>query len=447
MLAGVAQATVLQARAGEAHAAHPAVLVKQYPFRSGPGQQAHLAGLGDLLLVAGGAHFLEATAVDQVDVAGAEPAHLHRHVDGGVAGADDDATVGDGQVEQVVALPQLADVVGGGEQAGGVLVFQAEALAGGQADAEEHRVVLVVQGAERQVVAETLAVAQFDTADLQEEFHFAPGEVVHQLVAGDAVLVEAAGLGAGLEEHHVVAVHGQAVGAGQPGRPGADHGDALAGGRRALERMFAEAGVVEGVALQLADQHRCAFLGVVAYAGPLAEDFRGADAGAAAAEDVRREDLLRRALDILLGDAADEPGDVDLGRAGVDAGRVVAVQAAGAFQGGLAGVERRREVGEALGERVRAGVRTGEVVQGIDHGCSLSSGFFSGQSTAIRHRPASTGRSGIAGRISARRRPGAGVRRGGRALRTPTGRPGAPRSVRRRVRRAGRLRPRAACPG
>ena len=26
-------------------AAHPAVLVKQYPFRSGPGQQAHLAGL------------------------------------------------------------------------------------------------------------------------------------------------------------------------------------------------------------------------------------------------------------------------------------------------------------------------------------------------------------------------------------------------------------------
>ena len=101
----------------------------------------------------------------------------------------------------------------------GRLVFQAEALAGGQADAEEHRVVLVVQGAERQVVAETLAVAQFDTADLQEEFHFAPGEVVHQLVAGDAVLVEAAGLGAGLEEHHVVAVHGQAVGAGQPGRP------------------------------------------------------------------------------------------------------------------------------------------------------------------------------------------------------------------------------------
>ncbi len=90
--------------------------------------------------------------------------------------------------------------------------------------------------------------------------------------------VEAAGLGTGLEEHHVVAVHGQAVGAGQPGRPGADHGDALAGGRRALERMFVEAGVVEGVALQLADQHRCAFLGVVAYAGPLAEDFRGADA-------------------------------------------------------------------------------------------------------------------------------------------------------------------------
>ena len=70
---------------------------------------------------------------------------------------------------------------------------------------------------------------------------------------------------------------------------------AFAGGRRALERMFAEASVVEGVALQLADQHRWAFLGVVAYVSA-GEDFRGADAGAAAAEDVRREDLLRRAL-------------------------------------------------------------------------------------------------------------------------------------------------------
>ncbi|MCY1550825.1 hypothetical protein D9M68_871050 [compost metagenome] len=107
-------------------------------MRLGPGQQAHLVGLGDGLLVFGSAHLLEATAVDQVDVTGAELAHLHRHVDGGVAGAEDDAALGQRQLGQVIALAQFADVVGGGEQPRRVFARQTQALAGGQADAEEH---------------------------------------------------------------------------------------------------------------------------------------------------------------------------------------------------------------------------------------------------------------------------------------------------------------------
>jgi len=67
---------------------------------------------------------------------------------------------------------------------------------------------------------------------------------------GDAERVGAAGLGRGLEQHHVVAEHGQAMGAGQPGRAGADHGDAPAAGLGALERVLAEVAVVEGEALQ-----------------------------------------------------------------------------------------------------------------------------------------------------------------------------------------------------
>jgi hypothetical protein len=64
--------------------------------------------------------------------------------------------------------------------------------------------------------------------------------------------------------------------------------------------VLAEVRVVHGVALQQADQHRRAFLGVVAHTGLLAEDFGGADPGATAAEDVGREDFLRGALHVVV---------------------------------------------------------------------------------------------------------------------------------------------------
>ncbi|MNN38483.1 hypothetical protein D3C81_1524810 [compost metagenome] len=60
--------------------------------------QAHLVGLGDVLFMAGGAHVGVAAAVHQVDVAGTQATHLYGHVDGGVAGADYQATLSQWQL-------------------------------------------------------------------------------------------------------------------------------------------------------------------------------------------------------------------------------------------------------------------------------------------------------------------------------------------------------------
>src|SRR3546814_10142930 len=61
------------------------------------------------------------------------------------------------------------------------------------------------------------------------------------------------------------------------------------------------------------------------------------------------QDVMRRAADVVGRDLADEARDIDAGRAGLDAGRVVAeVAAAGLDQRGLA-VERRVNVADVLG--------------------------------------------------------------------------------------------------
>ncbi|MNS93188.1 hypothetical protein D3C72_1273460 [compost metagenome] len=156
-----------------------------------------------------------------------------------------------------------------------------------------------------------------------------------------------------------MAVPGQAVGTGQASRPGTDHGDALAAAGRALERVRGELGVVQGIALQQADQHRCAFLVMIAYAGLLAEDFGRADPRATAAEDVGREDFFRSTLNVLLVNVADERGNVDVTGTGVDARGVIAVQATRGFDSGLTGIERWRQVAEVLGEGGVVGVGSG----------------------------------------------------------------------------------------
>ncbi|MNO83445.1 hypothetical protein D3C76_747530 [compost metagenome] len=110
-----------------------------------------------------------------------------------------------------------------------------------------------MQVAEAEVVAEFVPMADFDAADVQEEIQFLLCVIVHQFVFGDSVFVEAAGLFPRLEYHHVMTVHRTAVGTGQTGGPGTDHGNALAGGGATRERVLGEVRVVHGVTLQQAD--------------------------------------------------------------------------------------------------------------------------------------------------------------------------------------------------
>ncbi len=99
------------------------------------------------------------------------------------------------------------------------------------------------------------------------------------------------------------------------------------------------------VALQQTDPHRLA-LGVLAHAGLLAELLGRADAGTHAAHDVGRQDRFGGPDIVALGDLPDEERDVDRGRAGLDAGRIVAEVAALGLDEGLVPRQRRRQVGE-----------------------------------------------------------------------------------------------------
>lgn len=61
---------------------------------------------------------------------------------------------------------------------------QAELLAGVEAEAEEHRVKLLMQFAQRQILAELLPVTNLDAANLQEKIQFLLRVVVDQFVLG-----------------------------------------------------------------------------------------------------------------------------------------------------------------------------------------------------------------------------------------------------------------------
>src|SRR5699024_7106908 len=115
--------------------------------------------------------------------------------------------------------------------------------------------------------------------------------------------------------------------AGQAGRAGADHGDLVAvGGRRNGLLGVVLAVPVGDEALQTADADR--FTLDAAHALGLALRLLRADAAADRGQRGLLVQDLERALHVLVGDLFDEGRDVDLHRAGGDAGLVLAVQAA-----------------------------------------------------------------------------------------------------------------------
>jgi hypothetical protein len=70
-------------------------------------------------------------------------------------------------------------------------------------------------------------LADLDAADGKNVIDLLLGEIVDGLVGGDAVFVEAARFSAGIVDDDVVALDGEAMGAGETGRAGADDGDLL----------------------------------------------------------------------------------------------------------------------------------------------------------------------------------------------------------------------------
>src|SRR5436190_14617261 len=171
-------------------------------------------------------------------------------------------------------------------------------------------------------------MAHFDPADAEDVFGFASRKLVGRLVGCDAVLIEPAQLFFRLEYRHRVPQHGEAVRTREARRPSTDHGDLATGGRRAFEQgsvVFEDR--IRGVALQQSDAYRAVFVRV-AYAGLLAQHFRGTHARAHAAHDVFAQNGVRRALEVAAANLLDETGNVDAGGAGGGAGCVVTEVAA-----------------------------------------------------------------------------------------------------------------------
>ncbi len=269
-----------------------------------------------------------AAAVEDGDVFGAQQFGLGGGVYGGVAAADDDDAAAGFDGAFVFGLAQLGDEIDRVADAGQVFARHAEPVCAGEAEGEENGVVPGLQISQVQVFPEAFFVLQGDAADGEEEQNFAGGEVIGHFIRGDAVFVQAAGFWLGVVDRYVVALERERVGAGEAGGARADHGDAFAGGCCAGEGLGAGGHLPIGCdALQGADVHRFAGFGG-AHTGAFAQDFGGADAGAAAAENIGFKNRFGRTGDVAGGDAADEVGDVDAGGAGFDARRVVAKIAA-----------------------------------------------------------------------------------------------------------------------
>jgi hypothetical protein len=293
---------------------------------------------------------------------------LHGGIHRRHATTDHDDAAADRDCGVVARLAQAGNELDGISQtqwrnADARFVAEPECVDTTEAQADEHRIEVMHQLRQLNLLADRVAVAHLDAADREQPRDLLLCEVIDGLVGREAVLVQAAGFGFGLEHRDLVAKHRGAVRARKARRPGADDGDAAAGGRVAREQRRAVRGeiVIGRMALQEADLDRLVFVRV-AHAGLLAQHLGRAHTCAHAAEDVGLEDRLGRAAQVVLADAADERRDVDAGRAGVDARCVVAVVAALGLDQRLHGRQRWVGVGEVVG------VLAGREASGFDVG-------------------------------------------------------------------------------
>ena len=148
----------------------------------------------------------------------------------------------------------------------------------------------------------------------------------------DAVHQHAAGAVERLEDGDVVAVLAKLAGGGEPGGTGADDGDFFPGIRAGFNagEALAVPLVVCGEALEIADGHGSELLRQ--HAAFLALGLLRADASAHRRKRVGLLDDFDRLEKILFDDRLDEGRDVDAYGTSVDAGRLLALEAALGFQ-------------------------------------------------------------------------------------------------------------------
>ena len=210
--------------------------------------------------------------------------------------------------------------------------------------------MLVAQCLQLRGAVQSPAGLERDVAQRQQPVEFAAREVVGHLVGSQAELVQATALGPRIEQAHLMAQLCQAYRAGQTRRAGADHRDALTGGRRAVQQVCQRAvhHRIHRMALQAPDLDRLALLGG-ANASLFAQFFGRADPGAGAAQRVGLQNRPCSTAQVVVGDASDEAGHINAGRAGGHAGCVEAVQAAFGLDQCLATGQSRCRIRKALG--------------------------------------------------------------------------------------------------
>ena len=206
----------------------------------------------------------------------------------------------------------------------------------------------LAQLVERDVPAKRLAGLDGDAADLHQPVDLGLGKVVRRLVGSDPVLVEATSLAPGVVDRDVMAMHRQPVRRRQACRPRAHNCNRLAGPGRAGKGMdtLGHHGV-GGIALEPADLDRFA-LGHFAHADLFAQLLGRADAATHATQNVLAPDRDRRRFGRAGRDLADEQRNVDRGRAGGHAGRVMTEIAAVGGHLRLVPVECRLLVGKMV---------------------------------------------------------------------------------------------------
>ena len=172
-------------------------------------------------------------------------------------------------------------------------------------------------------IAQRFASFQSDPANAHEPFNFTRCIVVGGLISRDAEFVQPARLRLGVKDHNVMSMHRKAVGTGQTGGASADDRNGFPRGCGPLIRVtLPRHQRVGGMALQAPNLDWFAF-GEFPHAGLFAQILGWANAGAHAAKNVLVENRLCRGFGCSGADLANEKRDVDRGRTGGYAGRVV----------------------------------------------------------------------------------------------------------------------------